>query len=89
MSPVNFPESNCRFGPPPGYDEEQVQTVPAFVGKILMGPVDGAEAIVVAWQPSPEDVQKITDGSPVYLICLGGLPPHSLAVEGQFKMTQH
>jgi len=87
MSPVNFPEANTHFGPPPGYTVEQVQIVPAFVGKILMGSLDGAEAIVVAWKPDAQDLKAIVQGSPVFLICVGGLPAHALATEGQFRMS--
>lgn len=88
MTPIQFPEANKVFGPPPGLTEEQVQSVPAFVGAILAGPMDGSDAVVVAWQPDAEEIQAIVDGSPIFMMSIGGLPPHALSVRGQFTMTE-
>lgn len=88
MTPITFPEANRVFGPPDGFTQAQVQSVPAFVGAILGGPLDGSDAVVVAWKPEPEEIQAIVEGSPIFLMSIGGLPPHALSVRGQFIMTE-
>ncbi len=79
MEPSSFPESNVRYGPPPGMTEEQVATMDAFLGERLGGPIDGSTVVIVAWKPSPEDLVLLNEGGLIYLTCIGGLPPHSLS----------
>ena len=81
MTPYKFKEANAEFRAPNAYDASQVATIPAFVGKMEGGNMDGAEVTIVAWMPSAEEVESIVAGSPVYLCVMGGLPPHSLATE--------
>jgi hypothetical protein len=85
MSPVNFPQSNCQFGPPEGFDESQVLTINAFKGKILGSNMDGSETVVVAWLPDKNDLAHLNEGKPVFLIVLGeSLPCHRLSTEIKF-----
>jgi hypothetical protein len=81
MNPCNFPQANKLFGPPPGLDESQVMTVPACLGTISEGNMDGATCIVVCWMPSQEDLDRLNSGIPIYLTFLGGLPAHGIATE--------
>lgn len=81
MNPVSFPGSNKSFGPPEGMDESQVRIIPAYVGKITKGSLDGEPIVVVAWKLSPEDRENLKNNDGViYLTVLGGgLPPHLLS----------
>lgn len=78
MTPANFPQANATLHPPSGYDESQCATIPAFQGRLLGGSLDGSNVVVVAWQPSPEDIEDIKNGNLVFLMCIGGIPPHTL-----------
>lgn len=83
MNPVNFPESNARFGPPSDLTEEQCKTIFAFMSEVTGGSVDGANMVVTAWKPTPEELEELNAGNPVFLSCLGGLPPHYLTTNFQ------
>jgi hypothetical protein len=83
MTPATFPEANTKFGPHPDLSEEQCHTTPAFLGKVEQGSVDGANLVIVAWQPSLTDIERICDGGPIFLTCIGGLPPHFLSTDFQ------
>jgi hypothetical protein len=85
MIPVTFPEANLKFGPPPDLAEPQCMTIPAHVCKVAGGSVDGSICVVVAWKPSPEEIQMLQEGKPIFLSCLGGLPPHFLTT--QFELA--
>jgi hypothetical protein len=78
MIPTDFPESNHLIGPPPGVDESQVGSIPAHIGEFGPGPNDGEKFVVVAWQPSFEDIIRIADGGKIYLSMMSGLLPHRL-----------
>lgn len=72
---------------------EQVMSIHAYYGQIThpQSNLDGAEFVVTAWKPSPEELKTLNEGGPVYLSCLGGLPAHFLtssffqATYGQHK----
>lgn len=76
MHPAEFPESNTVFGPPADLDESQCSRLHAYVGQVRGGCVDGKEIVVVAWQPSPQEILQIAAGQPIFLSFIGGLPPH-------------
>jgi hypothetical protein len=79
MTPAKFPEPNSVFGAPADMHESQVGKIDAFRGQIVGGNIDGSEIVVVAWQPSPEEIEEIKNGALVYLKVIGGLPPHYIA----------
>lgn len=81
MIPVSFPEANSKFGPPPELDASQCLTIHAWVGPVKGGSLDGATAVVTAWKPSPQDIERMQGGAPIFLACLGGLPPHFLCTD--------
>ena len=81
MTPVDFPQSNARFGPPDGVAESQVMAIRAFVGRVAGGSMDGESLVVTAWQPSPEELAALNAGQPLFLSFLGGLPPHFPTVD--------
>jgi len=83
MNPVKFPEANSTFGPPAGLEESQVQTVAAYVGQIERGSVEGMSVVVVAWQPTPAELEVLNAGGAIFLSVIGGLPPHFLTTDFQ------
>lgn len=77
MNPIHFPEANIRYGPPADLVESQVMTIYAYQGKSQGGSVDGAPVIVVAWQPTPAELERLNQGAPLFLSFMcDGLPPH-------------
>lgn len=85
MNPVSFPEANAVFLPPPGMAESQVMSIPAFQGTMAGGSLDGCPVVVTAWQPTPEELEVLKRGAPVFLSVVGHLPPHFLAVEFPYQ----
>ena len=85
MTPIHFPEANCKFVAPPDLTESQVMTISAYRGKTFGGSVDGSPIVIVAWQPSPEERELLYEGAPVFLTMMmdGGLPPHFLTTNFQ------
>ena len=79
MTPYKFPQADTTFGPPEGMSEGQVATIHACVREIKDGGLDGTQAVVVAWMPSSDDLDRLKEGAPVYLMCVGGLVPHSVS----------
>lgn len=78
MTSTDFPESNKKFCAPADMDSNQVETIHAHVTEIKRGSCDGVPIVVTAWQPSQQEIQEIMHGAPVFLTCLGSLPPHFL-----------
>jgi hypothetical protein len=78
MTSTDFPQSNKVFGPPAGMTEEQVRSMPAYVGETQVGSCDGSTCVIVAWQPDDREREAIANGSPIFLTCIGSLPPHFL-----------
>lgn len=76
MTPVDFPEANLRFKAPVGL--EQVQTIAGYSSQVERGSLDGASICVVAWRPTPEELNALICGEPIYLAMIGGLLPHYL-----------
>jgi len=82
MTPVEFTEANAKFGPPKDLEETQCRTVPAYIGQVRGGSVDGSNVIITAWKPSEEDLVGLNKGQPVYLsIMAANLPPHLLTLD--------
>jgi hypothetical protein len=92
MTPVHFPEANAIFGAPSDMAESQVATVHAFKHQltahpghqhnVLGGSCDGATQVVVAWQLSPEEIERLKQNNGViFLSVLGGLIPHYLSLD--------
>ncbi len=78
MKGVEFPEANCRFGPPPDLDESQCYTIPGFRGIVERGSVEGSAFVVVCHAPTPEERAAIAAGAPIFVTMMGGLAPHFL-----------
>lgn len=79
MQYVNFEGSNALYKAPESM-KDRCGDLPALVG------IDdaGDDYILSAWQPSPEDVESIKAGHPVFLKIIGkGMPPVSLFTLGQ------
>jgi hypothetical protein len=86
MTPVDFPESNVLFGPPPGIDESQCKTVHAYTGLAGGGSMDGSSLVVTAWKPEPHELEDLNAGKPIFLTFVGGgLPPHMATTD--FKLA--
>ena len=78
MIPINFPEANARFGPPPDLDNSQCMTIHAYSGVVHGGNLDGSPIVITAWKPTREELEQLNAGGAVYLSVLGGLPAHML-----------
>lgn len=87
MEAINFAEANTQFKAPDDLDESQCRTIPAYTGNIKGGSVDGAQVVVVAWLPNNEELDALMSGEPIYLSCIGGLPPHFLTTD--FQQATH
>lgn len=87
MSPVDFPQSNKPFGPPPEYAESQVRTIMDYLGVIQGGSMDGCTQVVVAWKPTKEELDRMILGEPVFISMIGGLAPHFLSTS--FEEATH
>jgi len=81
MLPTQFPQANTHFKPPPGYNEDQVASIPAWVGELQDGNLDGAAVVIVAWRPSWEEVELLKKGNPVFIGFLAGVPPHFVCAQ--------
>jgi hypothetical protein len=87
MTAIDFSQANKYFGPPAGLEESQVRSIPAFVGDTTSGSVDGVPLVVVAWQPSFEDLELMKQGKPIFITMMGGLAPHYLSMS--FEQATH
>jgi hypothetical protein len=82
MTATNFPESNCRHGPPPSLEESQCRTIDSYHGTVVGGSCDGLPVFVTAWRPSREELEALMAGHPVFLSFVSNaLPPHFLSVD--------
>ena len=87
MTPVNFPQANAQFGPPPDMQESQCMAIRVHVGLIQGGSLDGERVVVAAWQPTPEELAVLNTGQPLFISFIGGLPPHFPCVD--FEQAIH
>lgn len=78
MTPVEFPQSNVIMTAPDGLDESQVLSIPGFRANIEGGNLDGLQMVIVAWKPNEAEILQMIHGAPIFLRCIGGLPPHSI-----------
>lgn len=81
MTPINFPEANCKFSPPSDLEESQCMTIYAHRGEARGGSVDGSQLVIVAWKPDAAEMADIVAGKPIFLSVMGGLPPHFLTTD--------
>ena len=78
MITTKFEQSNKVFVPPTDLDPEQFQPIHAYLGAAQGGSCDGVPIVVTAWQPTEQELLDLYRGKPVFLTCVGGLPPHFL-----------
>jgi hypothetical protein len=78
MTPYKFPEANVTMGRPGDLADSQCRSLRAYTGQVKGGSMDGAQLYVTAWQPTDDERAAIAMGAPVFLSCLGRLPPHFL-----------
>lgn len=79
MTPTNFPETNVTFTAPEDLDESQVGSIPAHHGIIEQGSLAAHPIVVTAWRPTPEELEEIIMGNPIYVTTLGQrIPPQML-----------
>lgn len=88
MIPCDFPESNVVAGVMADYEHEShVRSLRAYVGTMDGGPLDGVDIVVTAWKPTLEELARLNSGAPVFLSCIGGLPPHFLCTTFEAATT--
>jgi hypothetical protein len=78
MEPVHFPEVNAKFRAPSDLSEGQCKTIPSYTGTVNGGSLDGMTIVVTAWKPTEWELEQLNAGNPVFLTCIGGLPPHMM-----------
>jgi len=81
MTPAKFDQSNKVFISPSDLDPEQCQPIHAYVGTACGGSCDGVPIVVTAWTPNGQEMEELKAGNPVFLTCVGGLPPHFLSTQ--------
>lgn len=57
---------------------KQIATIPAFVGQVPRGSMEGSTVVVVAWKPNETELHALCAGQPIFLSSIGGLTPHFL-----------
>lgn len=77
MTPAEFPESNATFKSPPDLPGS-CAPIKGLICEAKGGIWDGSMQVVVAWKPSPQELQDLNEGGVIYLSVMGGLPPHFL-----------
>ncbi len=55
---------------------KQIATIPAYVGQVARGSMEGATIVVVAWKPSESELHALNAGQPIFLSSIGVLQPH-------------
>lgn len=78
MIPIAFPEANMVVGSPKELPGSCLE-IQAHARQIVGGIWDGSNQVIVAWQPSQDDISRIVNGHPIYLATIGNLPPHLLS----------
>lgn len=87
MTPAAFPESNRVFRAPSNVHESSCHEIQANVVEIVGGAFDGVPLVTVAWMPTAEELAELNAGNPVFLSCIGGLPPHYLTTSFSKAVT--
>lgn len=72
MTPHEFPGCNVNAAPPPGF-EEMISPLVGF---------HNGRTWVTAWLPSPEDLEKLNAGEPIFVSVMSG---SRRDVEGNFR----
>lgn len=78
MRPIDFPEANVTYGPPPDLAESQCGSIRAFAGTVDKGSCEGSRIVVVAHIPDARQLAELNAGAPIFLTVMGGLAPHIL-----------
>lgn len=80
MKPVNFKEANIVYTKPEGWSDDECGDLPVHKG------TDGKHTVLVsAWMPTFADLQRLSEGKPIYLTIVGtGMPPVALSTESPF-----
>ncbi|MEM6866985.1 MAG: hypothetical protein AAF528_01180 [Cyanobacteria bacterium P01_C01_bin.121] len=79
MYPTTFHPNEIVISPPPGEHENiaALRVVPVTYG-------DGSLSFVSAWLPTPEDIENLQAGKPIYLgVLSNSLPPVKLSTNPQ------
>ena len=69
-------------GPPQGISEDDCGTIESLQGDIVeVGSFDGMHEIRVYWEPTPEELNNLDQGSVVELVFIGGrIPMHYVGI---------
>lgn len=88
MTPIDFPQANKTYGPPPDLDESQCRSIRSYQGIVKGGSIDGLPIVVTAYQPSDEDRLRIANGAPIFIsFIVDRLVPHMLTLD--FESATH
>lgn len=79
MKPIQHTSNNDVLGAPKGVPREECSALP--ITRVQY--TNGVPAIVSYWQPTPEQLQLLAAGKPLWLSVWGStMPPVSIGVEG-------
>jgi hypothetical protein len=79
MIRTQHPSNNDVLGAPKGWDQGHL---PVSALPITRTQVEGLDAIMSFWRPTPEEIAAINAGGTVSLLILGSsMPPVSLTVD--------
>ncbi len=82
MQNTDFESSNHTLERPPGWDEDECNSMPVMVGRHPMNDGKTAIALVSCWEPTKEEREAIANGANIYLHVLTRThPPVLLSTE--------
>lgn len=87
MIPIRIKGSTHYLGAPKGWDPDKDGPCAHLAVRIS---VRGEEQILCesAWEPTPDEIKAINEGSPIILRVVGGQPPVMLYVESYQEEPQ-
>jgi hypothetical protein len=79
MHRTQHPSNNDVLGAPKGWDQSTTQVSALPVTRTTL---EGNDAIISFWRPSPEEIRALQEGALVALWVIGaGMPPVAIEVE--------
>ena len=87
MNPINIPGANVALTKPRDWDEEQDGKCETL--RVWRGEVDSRTVLQSAWQPTPEEIEKLKSGHYIVLCVYGRThPPVWISVSDRPKGLQ-
>ena len=79
MNRTQHPSNNDVLGAPKGWDQSTAKVSALPITRTEM---DGHDAIISFWKPTPEEIEELKNGGLIALWVIGsGMPPVAIEVE--------